>query len=95
MTEQERDEKLNNIDRGYHQSMQEYEQKMDEIKSRAQEKQDRGEDISAEVEEYKNVKASQDRRVDEWAQDRQNVYDEYAKDKESEQEKDVEEEKGI
>lgn len=92
MTQQERDERLNNLDRGYHERMQGYEQKMDDIKSRAQEKQDKGEDISADVDEYKKVKAQQDKEVDEWKENRQKVYDDYEKDHESEREKDYGEE---
>lgn len=95
MTKQERDERLNNIDQGYHQRMQDYEQKMDDIKERAQEKQDRGEDISADVEEYDKVKAQQDKEVEEWRDNRQQVYDEYEKDHEAEQEKNYDEEEEI
>lgn len=93
MTEKERDEKLETIDRGYHQRAYNYEQKLDEIRSRAQEKQDRGEDISAEVKEFEDVKELEDKNFDEWKENRQKVFDEYEKDHEFEQDKDYEQEK--
>ena len=93
MTEQERDARLETIDRGYHQRSSDYEQRMDEIRERAQEKQDKGEDISAEVKEFEGLKSLQDRNFEEWKENRQKVWDEYGKELEAEQEKDFEREK--
>lgn len=93
MTIQERDERLFNIDRGYHLRAQNYEQKLNDIKQRAQEKQAKGEDIQADIDEYKEVKGLYDRNVIEWKENRQKVYDEYGKDHEVEKDKYYEEEK--
>ena len=93
MTTQERDERLFNIDRGYHLRAQGYEQQLNDIKQRAQEKQAKGEDIKAEVDEYNKVKAVYDKEVIEWKDNRQKVYKEYGKDKEVEKDKYYEEEK--
>lgn len=95
MTTQERDERLFNIDRGYHLRAQGYEQKLDDIKQRAQEKQAKGENIQAELDEYKEVKDLYDKEVDEWKDNRQKVYNEYGKDHEVEKDKYYEEEKGM
>lgn len=92
MTKQERDERLNNLDQGYHQRMDGYERKLDDIKSRAQEKQSKGEDIKAEVDEYEKVKSQQDKEVGDWQENREKVCEEYKKSNETEQEKDCEEE---
>lgn len=93
MTEKERDEKLETINRGYHQRASDYEQRMDEIRYRAQEKQDKGEDISAEINEFEGLKNLADRNFEEWKKNRQKVWDEYGKEREFEREKDYEQEK--
>ena len=93
MTEQERDARLEVIDRGYYQRSSDYEQRMEEIRERAQEKQDKGEDISAEIKEFEGLKNLEDRNFEEWKENRQKVWDEYGKEHEAEQEMDYEQEK--
>lgn len=65
---------------------------MDEIREQPQKKQDRGEDISAEIKEFKGLKKLEDRNFEEWKENRQKIWDEYGKSQEAEQEMDYEQE---
>ena len=73
----ERDARLSEMDHSYQQRQYEVENEKEKVKAQAAEKQAKGEDVSAEVDQYKEYNAQQDRNFDDYKADREQVYSYY------------------
>lgn len=85
--QRQRDEELSKMEHAYRARQEEVEREKEEIKSRAQEKVDKGQDASQEVKEYDEKKAVQDYYFDHYQSDRDQVYAYYENEINNEQDK--------
>lgn len=89
--QKEKDQRLEQMHNDFRSRMDQLESDKEDIKSKAQEKANRGENISAEVEQYREKNALQGREVDWQKQAGDQVatyYDEQIKDAEAQEEND-------
>jgi|P1105metagenome_2_1110788.scaffolds.fasta_scaffold01760_8 chromosome segregation ATPase len=75
--ENERDQRLSQMEHEYRGRQNDVEAQKEEVKSQAQEKQSRGEDASAEVQKYHDYEKVQDRNFDNYAEAREKVWGDY------------------